>query len=181
MIIFTNMLLYTLIGAAAGAGVGIALYLLSIFGIGLLNCFFEIITFGCIDDMFSDVISKEFFVNTGIFLAICGAIIGLVYGIHIGKEKQRIADFNEAERIATLAEKAKVQREKWASEIKKRALNAYNICEKNNRTIGSLVSTTYKVNSQMNEIMCELIKGAELQGKVDSLAKELSKEDGALS
>ena len=54
-----------------------------------------------------------------------------------------------------------------------------NTCSRNKTSDKPLVSTTYKANAQMTEIMNELTKVAEKQGKVDSLAEELSKKGGA--
>lgn len=112
-------------------------------------------------------------------LLICivgGAVIGLFYGFYKAKEA------NDAEAARIAAEnfgEARKQRVKWASEVKQKARNVNTTCANNKTANKPLVSTTYKANTQMTDIMNELTKVAEKQGKVDSLAEELSKKGGA--
>lgn len=105
-----------------------------------------------------------------------GAVVGLFYGFYKAKEA---SDEDAARRAAESSEEARKQRAKWASEVKQKALNVTNTCAKNKAADNPLVSTTYKANSQMTDIMNELTKVAEKQGKVDALAEELSKKGGA--
>ena len=88
------------------------------------------------------------------------------------------ADEETARKNAENSEKARKQRIKWADEVKQKALNVNNICERNKTSDKPLVSTTYQASSEMKDIMNELTNVAELQGKVDSIADELSKKGG---
>lgn len=105
---------------------------------------------------------------------ICAAIGG-AYGAF-----QTLQEKNAAQKAAELEQSASAKRQRvtWASEIKQKALNVNNTCSRNKTSDKPLVSTTYKANAQMTEIMNELTKVAEKQGKVDSLAEELSKKGG---
>ena len=105
-----------------------------------------------------------------------GAVVGFFYGIYKAKEE---SDAETAKRNAANSEEARKQRVKWAGEVKQKALNVNNTCSGNKTADKPLVSTTYKANTQMTEIMNELTRVAEKQGKVDSLAEELSKKGGA--
>ena len=73
-----------------------------------------------------------------------------------------------------LTEEARRQRERWAGEVKQKALNINNSCTSNNNTSKTIVSTSFKASLQMKEIMDELTKAAEIQGKVDSISNELA-------
>ena len=105
---------------------------------------------------------------------ICAAIGGAYGAFQTVQEKIASQIAAELEQSAS----AKRQRVSWASEIKLKALNVNNTCSRNKTSDKPLVSTTYKANAQMTEIMNELTKVAEKQGKVDSLAEELSKKGG---
>lgn len=102
--------------------------------------------------------------------------IGAIYGLFLTMQ-----DKNAAQKAALLSQsaEAKKQRAAWASEIKQNALKVTNTCTQNKVSDKPLVSTTYKANTQMSEIVNELAKVAEKQGKIDSLADELSKKGGA--
>lgn len=106
-----------------------------------------------------------------IFVILLGAI-GAISGIFLGISNIK------AEKTRQDAENKK-NAGIWASEVKQKALNVNNTCSKNKTSDKPLVSATYEANAQMTEIMNELTKVAEKQGKVDSLAEELSKKGGA--
>lgn len=168
-------ILWMLGGAAAGAGVALALYLLG-FGVELVNCACNILTCNCDGgDAIPGMWNGDSFFNVLLFCSIGGAVIGLIYGIY---KMKSAADEETARRNAEYSEEARKQRVKWADEAKTKALNVNNICERNKSADKPLVSTTYQASSQMKEIMNELTKVAELQGKVDSIADELSKKGG---
>lgn len=111
-----------------------------------------------------------------LFSTIIGAVIGIAYGFF-----QTIQDRNAAQKAAEQNQSAAAKRQRinWASEVKQKSLNVYTTCVKNKEAERALVSTAYKANIQMLEIMNELVKVSEKQGKVDSLAEELSKRGGA--
>ena len=113
--------------------------------------------------------------NCYLYASLISAIIGGIYGIIV--EKQEQDEYRQAQDAKERAN-SKEQRIKWASEVKQKALNVTNTCAKNKASDKPLVSTTYKANSQMYDIMNELTKAAEKQGKVDALAEELSKKGG---
>lgn len=169
-------ILWMLGGAAIGAGVAFVLYALG-FGVELLNCACQILTCNCDGGNAIPVMwSGDSFLHVLLFCTIGGAIIGLVYGIY--KIKAAI-DEETARRNAENSEEARKQRVKWADEVKQKTLDLNNTCARNKSSDNPLVSTTYQSSSQMKNIMNELIKIVELQGKVDSIADELSKKGGA--
>lgn len=109
------------------------------------------------------------------FTLIC-ALIGGAYGT------VRTLQDNDAVRKAAELEQnafAKKQQATWASDIKQKALNLSSTCSKNKSDDKPLVTATYEANVQMAEIMNELVKVTEKQGKVDSVAEELSRKGGA--
>lgn len=168
-------ILWMLGGGAAGAGVALALYVLG-FGAELLNFACQVITCNCDGgDAIPGMWSGDSFVNMVIFCTIGGAIIGLIFGIF---KMKTIADEEAARKNAEASEEARKQRVKWADEIKQKALNINNTCEKNKSSDKTLVSTTYQASSQMKDIVNELTRTAELQGKVNSIADELTKKEG---
>lgn len=162
-------------GAGIGAGVTLILYALG-FGVELLNCACQILTCNCDEsDAIPGMWNGDAFGHILLFCTIAGAVIGLIYGIY----KMKVAaDEETARRNAKNSEEARKQRVKWADEVKQKALNVNNICERNKASDKPLVSTTYQSSSQMKGIMNELTKVAELQGKVDSIADELKKKGG---
>ena len=169
-------ILWMLGGAAAGAGVALILYVLG-FGVELVNCACQILTCNCDGgDAIPGMWSGDSFLHVLLFCTIGGAVIGLIYGIY---KMKAAADEETARRNAENSEEARKQRVKWADKAKQNALNVNNTCERNKSVDKPLVSTTYQASSQMKEIMNELTKAAELQGKVDSIADELSKKGGA--
>lgn len=162
----------TLKGAAIGAGGAVCLFIIG-FCIEILNVGCAILTCDCDKPMVFDW--------TGMWglLLLCtigGAVIGFFYGIYKAKEE---SDAEAAKRNAANSEEARKQRVKWAGEVKQKALDVNNTCSGNKTMDKPLVSTIYKANTQMAEIMNELTRVAEKQGKVDSLAEELSKKGGA--
>ena len=165
-------ILYTLKGAVAGAAGAMCLFV-AVFFIELLNVGCAILTCDCD--------KPTVFEWSGMWglLLICvigGAVVGLFYGIYKGKEERNA---ETARRNAANSEEAHKRRVKWAGEVKQKALNVNNTCSGNKTADKPLVSTTYKANTQMTEIINELTRVAEKQGKVDSLADELSKKSGA--
>lgn len=171
-----TVIISTLIGAGIGALISVLLYVLG-FCTELVNCACQIIS--C-DWNGGDLIPAMWqggtFFNVLIFCSICGAIIGFIFGIFAEKSSR---DKALAERNAKLSEEARKQRVKWADEIKQKALSVNNTCSGNKSSNKPLVSTTYKSVAQMTEILNELTTVTEKQGRVDSLAEELSKKGGA--
>lgn len=111
-----------------------------------------------------------------LFSTIIGTVIGVAYGV-----VQTLQDRNASQKAAELDQSASAKRQRvtWASEVKQKALSVNTTCFKNKVTDKALISTTYKASIQMTEIMNELVKVTEKQGKVDSLAGELSEKGGA--
>lgn len=165
----------TFVGALCGLGASVLLIMLG-FACDFISCACSVVTcdFDSSASMTSAVLD-----NFGVvckFCIICGAIVGLVYGLYKMKEE---ADQNSLILNAEQEAAARKQRQTWASEMKQKAMNVSNTCNQNKESDKLLVSTTYKASSQMTEIMNELTKAAEKQGKVDSLAEELSKKGDA--
>lgn len=169
-------ILTMLAGAAIGAGVAIALYVLG-FGVELINCACQIITCNCEGgDAIPGMWEGSSFVSVLLFCTIAGAVIGLIYGIY----KMKVAS-DEAARLreAANSKEAKKQRIKWAGEVKQKALSVANSCDKNAKDYKSLISPDYKADLQMNTIMKELANAAELKGKVDAMANDTKTKGGA--
>lgn len=134
------------------------------------------IWFTCVGAIFGSMGAVCLFIGKWELMLICvisGAVVGLFYGIHRDKEERN------AENVRKNMEEARQQRTKWLVELKQYAIRVNNIHFNNNLLSEPLVSTTYKANAQMNEIINELIKVSEKQGKVDSIVEELSKKGGA--
>lgn len=162
----------TLIGAVLGAVGAIVLYILG-FGIELLNCACAIITCNCdSQDAIPGMWSGGAFVNVLIFCTIGGAVLGFVYGLIKMKAAK---DADKAKLEAENSEAARNQRQKWASEVKQKALSVSNTCDSNAKNVGNLVQTSYKSESQMKEILNELASVSELKGKIDSMAEDVKK------
>lgn len=66
-----------------------------------------------------------------------------------------------------------IQKRKWADEMKGQAIRLCGICEKNSFTNDPLVHTTYIAKKEMDTILKELTKVAEMQGTLDSIVNEL--------
>ncbi len=169
-------ILWMLGGAAAGAGGAVALYVLG-FGVELLNCTCQILSCNLDGgDAIPGMWNGESFGNVLIFCIIGGAIVGLFYGLYKMKAE---ADEEELKKRTRDSEEAKRQRLRWADEIKQKALNVNETCEQNRLADKPLVSTTYQASAQMKNIIDELTKAAELQGKIDGIADNLIKKGDA--
>ena len=111
-------------------------------------------------------------------LVIIALIAGgaLIYFVH----KKRILKEKEARKKAIAdSEEAKKQRIKWAGEVKQHALNVDNICGRNAKEYGPLITPTYKADAQMDLIISELANAAELKGKLDAMANDTKTKGGA--
>lgn len=162
-------IIYTLKGAAAGAAGAVCLFVIG-FVIEFFNFGWAILTCDCDKEMVFDWSG-----TLGLFLicVIGGAVLGLFYGMYKAKQERDI----EAARIkAANSEEARIQRVKWAGEIKQKALSVNNICTSKRAAIQPLVSTKYQLENQATEIMNELTKVAEKQGQVNIIVEEISEE-----
>lgn len=164
-------ILHTLKGAGLGAMGAVCLFVAGFF-IEFLNLGCAILTCDCDKPTVFDWSGMWGFL---LVFIIGGAVVGFIYGIYKAKEE---SDAEIARRNAANSEEARKQRVKWAGEVKQKALNVNAICIDNKAADKPLVFTTYKANAQMAEIIDELTRVAEKQGKVDSLAEELSKNVG---
>lgn len=113
--------------------------------------------------------------NCIIFSTTICTLIGGAYGTFETLQEKEAAQKMIALEQSESAQKLQVTR---ANEVKQKALNIYNICCDNKATNKPLVSTTYKGAEQMTKIINELTNVAKKQGKVNSLAEELSKKGG---
>ena len=162
---------YTGIGALAGGVLAVLLYALG-FGVEILNCACAIITCDCNrEEALPGLWHGNSFVNIFLFCLIGGAIIGLVYGIY--KRKMEL-DAEAARKAAENSEEARRQRELWAEEIRNEANAIYKTCKTNQDADKPLRSTTHKSSELMKEIVEELTRASELQGRVDAIANEVS-------
>lgn len=161
---------YTSIGALAGGVLAILLYVLG-FGVEILNCACAIITCDCNrQEALPGLWHGNSFVNIFIFCLIGGAVIGLVYGLY--KMKMEM-DAEAARKAAENSEEARRQRAQWAEEIKEEANAIYKTCQINQDADKPLRSTTHKSSELMKEIVEELSRTAELQGRVNAIADEV--------
>lgn len=117
---------------------------------------------------------KELVGILGVILifAVFGGIFGMIQTVQDNDAVQKATELEQR----AFAEKQRAIR---ASDVKQKALNLSNTCSKNKSDDKPLVTATYEANVKMAEIMNELVKVAEKQGKVDSVAEELSKKGGA--
>lgn len=167
-----TVVICTLAGAALGAVVAIGLYILG-FGAELLNCVCNIITCNCDGgDAIPGMWRDGTFMSVLIFCVIGGAVIGFIYGLVKVKAAN---DAEIARRNAENSEGARKQRERWAGEVKSKALNVANTCEENYKNVSPLVNGTYKGDAQMSSILQELSNIAELKGKVEAMADDTKK------
>ena len=172
---------YTAYGALVGLCIGLLLSFIADCGASF-NCAGTWIEafFGCGDATCAsgcqEFISDPIVRNCILYSTIICTVIGGTYGaFQTLQDKNAVKYEMELKRSAS----AKKQRATWAGEVKQKALNVNNTCSKNKASVEQLVSTSYKSSTQMADIMNELTKVAEKQGKVDSLAEELSKRGGA--
>lgn len=162
----------------SGAGLG-GLSAIGLFVIGFL---FELMNLG-VAILTCDCDAQTMFDWSGmggllLFCIIAGAIIGGVYGFYLVKTEN---DEEAAKLAAQQSEEARRQRIKWANEAKQKALSVHNTCTQNTVSDHPLVSAEYKARSQMAEIINELMRAAEKEGKVSALASELTRKgDGAV-
>ena len=163
---------YSAKGAGLGAISAVGLFIIG-FGLEFVNLGCAILTCDCDRDMMFEWSGMW---GLFIFCLIGGAIVGACYGVYRRKEDE---EAEIARQKAENSEEARRQRVAWASQAKQKALNLNNECSKNKTADKPLVSTTYKADIQMADIMAALTKITEMQGRVDALAEELSKEDNA--
>ena len=124
-----TIFLSLLAGAGIGVAAAIAIWLLSLIW-SLLNCACHIVS--CQWNASSpDPLSGDAFLHVLLFCVIGGAIIGLIVGIVKTKAKY---DEEAAKRNAANSEEARRQRERWAGEVKQKALTLNNTCNSNNNT-----------------------------------------------
>ena len=107
-----------------------------------------------------------------IFCSIAGAIIGFVYGV---KKRKAIKEEKKARLEATNSELMRKQREKWASEVRRIAVNVSNTCDFNEANLASVVHSTYTAEAQMEKVLKEFSEAVELKGKIDALAEDIKK------
>lgn len=166
-----TIIICTLVGAGIGAVGAVALYVLG-FGVELLNCACQIITYNCDGDAIPGMWEGGSFLSVFLFCLIAGAVIGFIYGIY---KVKAASDAETARKEAENSEAARKQRTQWASEVKQKALNVSNTCESNNKNVSPLVCGTYEAEKQMELILAELASAAELMGKIDAMADDVKK------
>lgn len=164
-----KIILNTLKGAGCGALAAIGLVILGacaeIFNIG-----YAILSCDCDREMLFE------WLKVWILVVICiagGAIIGLFYGIFKAKQEDNIKRKKKNTENKEIELK---QRTKYAEELKQEAKKAYEICSRNRTNDKRLNSIKYKTSEQMAEIMNELTKVTEQQGRMNAMAEELRKD-----
>lgn len=164
-----KIILNTLKGAGCGALAAIGLVILGacaeIFNIG-----YAILSCDCDREMLFE------WSKVWILVVICiagGAIIGLFYGIFKAKQEDNIKRKKKNTENKEIELK---QRTRYAEELKQEAKKAYEICSRNRTNDKRLNSIKYKTSEQMAEIMNELTKVTEQQGRMNAMAEELRKD-----
>lgn len=153
-------------GAAAG-GIWCALVFVYSLLAEVWNC-----SIGCVFDC------EMHQVNSGspyIFGLIICLLIGIVVGLAraISMRSARL-DEERAKREKDESAAAKKQRRQWASEVKKNALEIEKTCNNNQSSIKSIVSGKYQLSKQFDLILNEVMNVIELQGKIASIAQEMT-------
>lgn len=172
-------ILWMLGGAAIGAAAVIVLYVCG-FALELLNFARNLVTTcSCQSDRaFPALWADGAFVRIMVFCAIAGAVIGLVYGISL---MRAAAEEERKKQEEKNAEKARRQRIRWAEDIKHRAADLSELCEKNRLADLAEKSAAYHADSVKDDILKELAMAAQLQGKVNYLAEELERDKKAVA
>lgn len=139
-----------LIGAAIGAGIGLAAWVFS-FSFSFLTC-----------GLFGDAGNLINFVT---YCLVPGSMIGLVYGIV--KQIRQSGDKRRQDAAA-----AKQQRIKWANEIKQFSAEIFSKCSKNN-DYHDIVSFDGQSMNRHELILEELSETGTLMGKLDTISKKI--------
>lgn len=107
------------------------------------------------------------------------ALWGLISGIRAAsrdkKEKQQIAQALQE------VERSREQRNLWASEARKQAVEAERICRKNNGETreNPLFTPEYEAEDCLEDIVLELMQTADVQARVRLAAEQLGEEADA--
>lgn len=104
------------------------------------------------------------------------AVIGIIVLIN---KKVKKNDADSAHMLADRSDEVRQIKEKWTEKVKQKAKSVSTICDSNEAYEGQIVFTKYQADSVLSDIMYELEKTAELQGKVNSIADELRGKGGA--
>lgn len=167
-----TVIICTLAGGGIGATIAVVLYILG-FGVELVNCACQIVTCNCDGgDAIPGMWSSGSFTSVLIFCIIGGAVIGFIYGLFSVKAER---DAEARKRDEENSEAARKQREQWANEVKQNAISVSNTCAENSKNVVPLVHTSYKANSELDDVLNELASVSELIGKVDSMAEDTKK------
>ena len=167
-----TIIINTLGGAVIGAIGAVVLYLLG-FCVELLNCACNIISCNFRGgDAIPGFWTGKSFIAVLMFCVVGGAVIGLVYGIYNAKTE---SNAKAAKRNEENSERARRQRIQWASEIKQKALSVNSTCDSNCENVDPLTMGVYKADAEMELILSELSKAAELKGKIDAMAEDVRK------
>ena len=146
-----------LVGAALGALSALALYVLG-FGLELLNCACQIVTFNCDGgDAIPFLWQDGSFWKVLIFCTVAGAVIGLIYDIVHAKAK---ADEEKAKKEAEQSEAAKQRRMKLAQKAKSSAQSKLEQVYTLQKQVEKYNITTRYVGSDLQETGWKLLNNA---------------------
>lgn len=174
-------ILYTLAGAAIGAGVAAGIFLLG-FCFEFLTCFCMILTCDFSSDV-PEIIEPS---SMGFLFVSCiigGAVIGCIWGF--SKMMTEINDKNNQKK-AEDAEALKKQQEAWAINVKAMASKLSNNCKDNLAHYQPLVSTedrravtstNLKSDNTMKDIMAEFAKISEVEGEMTAITDYLNEKE----
>lgn len=160
----TTAMIWMLVGAAAGGVSGIFVHGL----LGCLNCF-------CSFDELFNTVGNWSVLNTMMLCAICGAVVGFIYGKCLADEeieKQKQKELENARR------KKQEESENRAKQIKWYATVVIDNCKDKKKGIKPLISTTYNTETTMNRIIDVLTEMAEVQGNIDAMVEVIKQGEG---
>lgn len=167
--------LYALLGALIGLGVAVVLYALG-FWVECLNCTCQW-CLSCesdVPELFPGLTDGSY-LSIVIFCVICGAIIGLVYGLYKLKVKHDEKEFNAQQKISELEEE---QEKEFASIIRREIsgveLNRVSVASKQNKAI---IDAQYDAEKSMSEIVKKFDSIVEVQGNIDAIASNYMEEE----
>lgn len=114
-----------------------------------------------------------------IAIGIAILVIGIIwYRVALKKSSATSTEKNELHNIM-LEKQDSAQKRKWADEVKEQALHLCSICEQSGLTENPLIHTDYVAKMEMDTILKELARVAELQGTLDSIVNELMEKGEA--
>lgn len=172
---FLNLkaLKYALIGAGLGFVAAVAFVILG-FGCDFIACTCSILTCDFDDSATCFTLATENFGAISTFCMIAGAIVGYFYGWIKAKDDDNALTAKLRAEKETEEKKLRI---KLANELKQTALKVTGDCrtiEKENNSL--LPDPNYQADTLISQISLEFANIAELEGEIDAMVLDASKE-----